>query len=105
MKSTRQKLLRAIKNIILSVNKNGKVILYGSQARGTANQNSDWDILILLDKPKIEPEDFDRISYPLVELGWNEGEQISPKLYTFAEWQKRSFTPFYKNIEKEGILL
>lgn len=105
VKSTRQKLLRAIKNIILSVNKNGKVILYGSQARGTANQNSDWDILILLDKPKIEPEDFDRISYPLVELGWNEGEQISPKLYTFAEWQKRSFTPFYKNIEKEGILL
>ena len=105
MKSTRQKLLRAIKNTILSVDKNGKVILYGSQARGTANINSDWDLIILLDKSKIEAEDFDRISYPLIELGWNEGEQISPKLYTFDDWKKRDFTPFYKNIEKEGIVL
>jgi predicted nucleotidyltransferase len=105
MKSTRQELLLAIKKTIISIDKNGKVILYGSQARGTANQNSDWDVLILLDKPKIEPEDFDRIVYPLVELGWNEGEQISPKLYTFDEWKKRNFTPFYKNIEKEGVVL
>lgn len=27
-----------------------KVILFGSQAKGTANENSDYDILILLDK-------------------------------------------------------
>lgn len=105
MKSTRQDLLYAIKKTIITIDKNGKVILYGSQARGTANKNSDWDLLILLDKSKIEAEDFDRISYPLVELGWTEGEQFSPKLYTFNDWQKRSFTPFYKNIELEGIEL
>ncbi len=105
MKKTRKNLLAAIKHTILSANKTGKVILYGSQARGTANKKSDWDILILLDKPKIEPEDFDLITYPLIELGWNEGEHISPKLYTVAEWQKRIFTPFYKNIENEGIVL
>jgi len=105
MISTRTELLNTIKNTILSIDKNGKVILYGSQARGTANKNSDWDLLVLLDKSKIEAEDFDRFSYPLVELGWTEGEQFSPKLYTFKDWQKRSFTPFYKNIEKEGIVL
>lgn len=105
MKRTRSELLYAIKNTILSVDKNGKVILYGSQARGTANQDSDWDILILLDKQKIEPEDFERISYPLVELGWTEGEQFSPKLYTLRDWESRSFTPFYKNIQHEGIIL
>ena len=105
MKSTRQELLQAIKNTIQSIDKNGKVILYGSQARGTANQNSDWDLLVLLDKSKIESVDYDRISYPLFELGWSEGEQFSPKLYTFNDWEKRSFTPFYKNIKIEGIVL
>ena len=30
----------------------GRLILYGSQARGTATDASDWDLLIILDKPK-----------------------------------------------------
>ena len=105
MKSTREELLLSIKSVFLSAVPNGKIILFGSQARGDARKDSDWDLLILLDKPKIEPSDFDAISYPLYELGWKEGEQFSPKLYTINDWLKRSFTPFYKNIEKEGIAL
>ena len=31
-----------------------KVILFGSQARGDAKEDSDWDILILLNKDKVE---------------------------------------------------
>lgn len=105
MKSSREELLHSIKDVLLSTEPNGKIILFGSQARGDANKDSDWDLLILLDKTKIEASDFDTISYPLYELGWKEGEQFSPKLYTMNEWTKRSFTPFYKNIEKEGIVL
>jgi len=102
---TREEILQSIKVVLHSVVPDGKVILFGSRARGDAREDSDWDLLILLDKPQIEPSDFDRISYPLYELGWQEGEQFSPKLYTVKEWLKRSFTPFYKNIEKEGIVL
>lgn len=105
MKSTREELLLSIKNIITSVVPNGKIILFGSQARGDAKNDSDWDLLILLDKAVIESSDFDTISYPLYELGWSEGEQFSPKLYTVKDWMKRSFTPFYKNVENEGIVL
>lgn len=105
MKSTRDELLKSIKNVIHSAIPNGKIILFGSQARGDYRMDSDWDLLIILDKPKIEASDFDRISYPLYELGWSEGEQFSPKLYTVNEWMKRSFTSFYKNIEKEGLVL
>jgi len=105
MKMTREEILQSIKVVLHSVVPDGKVILFGSRARGDAREDSDWDLLILLDKPQIEPSDFDRISYPLYELGWQEGEQFSPKLYTVKEWLKRSFTPFYKNIEKEGIVL
>jgi predicted nucleotidyltransferase len=105
MKSTRKELFNSIKAVLLSVEPEGKVILFGSRARGDSWEGSDWDLLILLNKPKIESTDFDRIAYPLCELGWREGEQISPKLYTINDWNKRSFTPFYKNIEKEGIEL
>lgn len=105
MKSSREELLKSIKNLLISVVPNGKIILFGSQARDDARKDSDWDLLILLDKNRIDDSDFDSISYPLYELGWKEGEQFSPKLYTTKDWMKRSFTPFYKNIEKEGIVL
>ena len=31
----------------------GVALLFGSQARGTATDGSDWDVLIVLDKDKI----------------------------------------------------
>ena len=36
---------------------NEKVILFGSQARGNAKPDSDWDLLVLLDKDKKTRED------------------------------------------------
>lgn len=51
----------------------GKAILFGSQARGTAKEDSDWDILIILDKKKLMADDYDNITYPLTELGWELG--------------------------------
>ena len=36
-----------------------KLYLYGSRARGDAHEDSDWDLLLLLDKPQKESTDFD----------------------------------------------
>lgn len=65
----------------------GKAILFGSQARGTARDNSDWDILIILDKEKLMAADYDNITYPLTKLGWELGEEINPVMYTTKEWE------------------
>ena len=105
MERGREEILQSIKEILHSIAPDAKIILYGSRSRGDARKDSDWDLIILLHKSQIKPQDFDRISYPIYELGWKLGEQFSPKLYTVEEWQKRSFTPFYKNVKKEGIVL
>lgn len=80
-------------------------ILFGSRARGDVRHDSDWDVLILLDKTKIEAADYDNVSYPLVELGWSLNECISPVLYTFKDCVNHHFTPFYHNVKDEGIQL
>lgn len=83
---------------------NSRLILYGSQARGEAHENSDWDLLILLDKAKIVASDYD-ITYPFRELGWNIGEEISPHIYTQKQWDDWSFLPYHKNVERDKVVL
>ena len=80
-----------------------EVILYGSQARGDMREDSDWDVLVLLDKDRVALDDIDNIGYPIRELGWEIGEDINPVLYTKKEWAGYRHTPFYKNVTEEGI--
>ena len=105
MKQKREYILSEIKKTLRAVAPEAKAILFGSRARNDAREDSDWDILILIDKDKIGNDDFDDVAYPLVELGWNLNEMITPILYTVREWSKRSFTVFYKNVEQEGVVL
>lgn len=105
--STREKeVLRRIREVAhRSVPKGGIALLYGSRARGDAHQGSDWDVLILLDKERISPNDYDDVSFPFVNLGWDINEEINPIMYTKDEWRKYDFTPFYENVEHDGIQL
>jgi predicted nucleotidyltransferase len=82
-----------------------RLMLFGSRARGDFRADSDWDLLILLNKNKITSRDYDEITYPFAELGWQIGEMIHPIIYTKNDWEKKSFSPFYKNVMKEGITL
>uniref|UniRef100_UPI0007031185 nucleotidyltransferase domain-containing protein n=1 Tax=Candidatus Symbiothrix dinenymphae TaxID=467085 RepID=UPI0007031185 len=76
---------------------------FGSQARGDERPESDWDLLVLLDKPKREVKDYDIYGYPFTDLGWNYGVYLSTKIYTTAEWENGKAFPFYKNVEHDGI--
>lgn len=80
-------------------------MLYGSRARGDFHPDSDWDLLVLVDKESQQLQDFDRYAYPFVEMGWQIGAEINPMLYTYQEWEKRKFTPFYHNVEQDKITL
>jgi predicted nucleotidyltransferase len=83
-----------------------RLILFGSQARRDARPDSDWDLLILLNKEgRVSYEDENKYAYPIAELGFNYGKYFSVKVYTEKEWKKKSYTPFYKNVEAEGITI
>lgn len=87
------------------VPKGGQVLLYGSRARGEAHEGSDWDLLIILNKSKIDKGDYDNVVFPFTSLGWDIGEDIIPVIYTRDEWNKSSFLPFYKNVEQDKMVL
>ncbi len=82
---------------------NEKLILFGSQARGDAREDSDWDLLILLNKPKKELDDYDNYGWPFTRMGWKHGTYISPKIYTINEWKTQRPSLFFKNVEQDGI--
>lgn len=83
---------------------NSSLLLYGSRARGDYRPDSDWDLLILLDKAQLTFSDYD-YSYPFRELGWDIKEDINPQVYSKKEWNDYQFTPFYKNVEHDKIVL
>ena len=83
---------------------NSKLLLFGSHARGEAHKGSDWDLLILLDKPRLSLNDYS-VGYPFRELGGDIDEEINPQVYSKEEWESYRFSPFFKNVEHDKQVL
>lgn len=91
--------------LMVSLPSDGFAVLYGSRARGEAREDSDWDILVVVNKETLSLDDYTRITYPLTMLGWELGETINPVMYTNKEWEESKATPFRENVEHDGIRL
>jgi predicted nucleotidyltransferase len=102
----REQIIDNIRQVAAQVLPRGSVLyLYGSRARGDSREDSDWDILIVLDKAQLQPDDYDTVTYPLTKLGWDIGAEINPIMYTKKEWEASRITPFYHNVIKDAIAL
>ena len=102
----RLEIVRQLKRILQQVAPDATAILYGSQARGDIREDSDIDLLILIDKEKVTTHDRQAITFPLYDVEIETGVIISPKVFSRRQWEQIfSITPFYHNVMKEGIVL
>ena len=82
------------------------VWLFGSHARGDAREDSDWDILVLIDHPKKDRSQESKYRDEIFNLELDLGVPISTFIFSKSDWEsKYAATPFYENVQHEGIKL
>lgn len=82
------------------------VVLYGSYARGDYDEESDIDIMIMVDMDRTQAVNYRKIvSEFCTNIDIDYGVLLAPKVQSkpfFDEW--KTIIPFYKNVEKDGIM-
>ena len=101
-----KKVTERIKAKIMEKDPTAEVILFGSHARGDANKNSDWDILILVNKPNFKRAMEDIYRDPIYKIELDIQEVISMFIISKEDWEMREAGgPLYSNVIREGVLL
>lgn len=101
----RVQIINLIRNTIRQAEPTAQIILYGSRARGDAHENSDWDVLAIIDKPRLTLQDRSSLQYTIWDKGQDLGEEINVFPYTRKQWEQAPPSLFKFNVLNEGITL
>jgi predicted nucleotidyltransferase len=96
--------LRKIQNGVRKFDNDALIILYSSRARGDFKSESDWDILVLLNG-LVNENLKENIRDELFEIELETDQTISSIIQSRKKWNDLNVTPFYQNVEKEGVFL
>lgn len=103
---TDRQMREKIKTNVHEVDPEVEVWLYGSRSRGTAHEESDWDILVLSPKEVLSVKDEGRFIDHMTDLMIETGQVVHLFAYGKNDWHGRhSITPFYQNVSREAIRL
>jgi predicted nucleotidyltransferase len=81
-----------------------RVILYGSYSRGDYDDESDIDLMALVDVPHPEKTFAEQILEIMVDLSLEHEAVLSIFLENVREYEEaKEFKPFFKRVEREGI--
>ena len=102
----RDVLIEEVKQVVHEIEPDAEIILYGSRSRQDSTNESDWDLLILLDG-SVDDNRTDRIRHRLYEIEWKTGEVITSIIRNRGEWNSTLYktTPFHQNVTRDGIIL
>ena len=90
----------AIKSQIKEVIPESEVILFGSRVNNTANEESDWDILVVTDRTTNRRELKQAIHDKIFPLSVSIGSFINVLLLTTHDWQKN---PSYYSLRQSVV--
>lgn len=90
-----------VKQVVLRLDPQAEVIVFGSRARGDHNADSDWDFLVLMDKP-LTPSLKGQVLDNIYEVELRTEAVISSLIHDKREWEKMAISPIYQIIQKEG---
>jgi predicted nucleotidyltransferase len=80
------------------------LVLFGSQARGDADPDSDIDVMIVLSGPLDDWQETQRTSDVTSEISMRFDTAIS-RLFATPEDYARKTAPFFETVRREGIAL
>lgn len=102
----RDNLLKLIKQTVLNIEPTAEIILYGSRARGDAEPDSDWDLLILVDGEVDQKRDR-RLGDELYEIELDQDVILSPMIYDRHLWNSDIYqvSPYRETVMLEGVRL
>jgi len=95
-----------IRRAVRGVEPDAEIILYGSRARGTAQPDSDWDLLILVDGP-VDSARKTAIRHRIYEVEWDSDEVLTSMIFSREDWDSPLYRamPFHQNVERDGLTL
>jgi uncharacterized protein len=103
---TADSVLDNISSAIHRQDPSAQAFLFGSRARGDNRPDSDWDIIILINKQTVTSEIENNFRDVLYNIELESGQIISTFIYPRSYWQKNlKYSPLYKSVKKEGIKL
>ena len=98
-------IINLIRDTIRASEPTAQIILYGSRARDDAREDSDWDVLTIVDKPRLSLKDRGNIQFPVWQKGLELGQEINVFSYTRRQWEQAPPSLFKYNVITEGITL
>ena len=83
------------------------VILYGSYAREDFSENSDIDVMILVDIEENLLHNYRTLVSRIADKAdWDYSTLLSPIIVNYSDFEKhKHYSPFYVNVNREGVQL
>lgn len=100
--ATKNEILKQIKAAVVEVDPSAQVILFGSQARGDAHEESDWDVLVLTGKEVVDVSYKRTLLRRLMEVQLKYGITVSSLIRNKKDWDDLALTWLYQEVKKDG---